>query len=608
MIQGEPLEETQQNSAPSVDSVHTDSSSADLTGANAFNVGAVMQVPDRADDRLRNGDALSVAMGLSAQDDQNDSLDTDVKEFVETLANVERERDDDWIAAAKTDPVSDFDPFTSDQNDDGPEHSTLAQAMAELEEVDRERAKAQAKPADKIETRDTIAAPDADAADQPKDIPPKSESASADKPATAKDDAPKATEDAPAPAPSVDPAPVERDATPKSEATEEPVKAEDAASTESNMLGLQAISILNEKISSTEGRYDDALDKIGHALGMIAERIDGLEGRMTSDTITKVALAAAPAEPEELFSAPSVSDDAVAPYIAQAERELEARKGSSSMDIFDRIAKAAETEYNGQTGSIETRILDNPSAGRRVGTKRWQPSKTVKRRMEQLEKAKKGELTGDPSIDIMPEDPRSLRADLEEITSGVNAPKTATTAAKPMLDLGDEIDMDSDAGLSVVPGARGRRRNRARKSRLDEDFENVFEETGDKPSIQSLRRKMRDLPVEAPEEEETKGGMLSGILGKKSAKKVASEPAAAVEDGEDDMMAAFGAPEESVASTPKKAKKAKAAPMVELDDDEEGWEDEEASKGINFAGGPLLYVLIAGAAAAAFFLWQMFMG
>ena len=48
--------------------------------------------------------------------------------------------------------------------------------------------------------------------------------------------------------------------------------------------------------------------------------------------------------------------------------------------------------------------------------------------------------------------------------------------------------------------------------------------------------------------------------------------------------------------------------LESLDEDDEDWDEEESARGVNFAGGPLLYVLIAGAAAAAFFAWRTFMG
>ena len=238
------------------------------------------------------------------------------------------------------------------------------------------------------------------------------------------------------------------------------------------------------------------------------------------------------------------------------------------MDIFDRIAKAAEDEFDGQASGAAARVIDNPGDGRRVGTKRWQPSKTVKRRMEQLEKARE-----EAPPEVRQPAARSLRTNIEEIVAPEAPPVAKATAkstarkAKPAPEPDAGFDEEDDSGLSVVPGARGRRRDRARKSRLDEDFENVFAED-DTPSIQNLRRKMRDRPAQddAVADAEAKGGMLGGILGKKSRKKV--DPV--VFEGEED-------------------------------------EDDELSSKVSFAGSPLLYVLIAGAAAAGFFVWKTYL-
>ncbi len=651
MIQGEPLEKTNK----------------DAKSAESVTVGRVMQVPERAKAPALDDDALSVAMGLTQK---SDSVDTDVQDLVHALADVERDRDDEWIETAQTDTPTTMGPL-ADKDDN--EQDTLESALADLEVIEANDLLTAEKDAPSIPfsvspiTDEALTEEKPNAEQEPVDEPdfamPFSTSSMAlsdgddgkeDEPASHDESvaSEKAveTEETVNPIKSVEaedmaptkiadekpetPQEIDTAASPDTSEPEAPEanisKTEAEQNTSPNVLGLQAIGVLHDKISDTEERYDDALTKIGHALGVIAERIDGLEGRFTSQTIANVAMATAPAAAsapsfaslpsshEPQLSTPTQIDDSVAPYIAQAERELEARKESGPMDIFDRIAKAAETEYDGHSGATETKIVQNASDGRRVGTKRWQPSKTVKRRMEQLEKAKNGEITGDPSIDVMPEEPRSLRADVEEITSGVNAPRsaktdTASVKAKPMLDLDEEIEEDDDAGLSVVPGARGRRRNRARKSRLDEDFENVFEETEGKPSIQSLRRKMRERPAEEPveEDESSKGGLLGGILGKKStAKSTAPAIEAEVEDDEDALMAAFGAPEEDAPKPSKKSKKskAKAQPKADADDDDEDWGDEETSSGINFAGGPLLYVLIACAAAAAFFVGQKFMG
>jgi len=63
-----------------------------------------------------------------------------------------------------------------------------------------------------------------------------------------------------------------------------------------------------------------------------------------------------------------------------------------------------------------------------------------------------------------------------------------------------EVAHEDEDGLRVIPGARGRRRDRARKSRLDEDFEKIFDDEG-KPSINSLRRKLRSGAAEGADGE-----------------------------------------------------------------------------------------------------------
>ncbi len=373
----------------------------------------------------------------------------------------------------------------------------------------------------------------------------------------------------------------------------------------SSLLSLQAINLLNEKIATTESRYDGALNKIGHALGVIAERIDGLETRITNQTITNVAIAADPKP---------VDDGTVAPYIAQAERELQAKKESGPVDIFDRIARAAETEYESQRGT-GTKIIADAGDGRRVGTKRWQPSKTVKKRMEQLEKARTlptgTEATDtDEAAEIavgtaanpaaMQENRAFAEADAEPTVT------ERTSAGQSQVFDEDDEEFDEDSGLSVVPGARGRRKNRARKSRLDEDFEDVFAEGDGEPSIQNLRRKMRQKPAEEDEQpaivEETpkseKSGLLGGILGKKKSKAPVELNDELDEDEDDlELMAAF---DDELDIKPKK--KSKKTTKLKVTD-----EIDETPDRVSFLGGPLLYAAIAGAAGLAFFIWQKFL-
>ena len=575
MIQGEPREET---------------SGIDAKGAETLAMGPVMHAPeaDRATKSEQESDYFSrtIESVVEDMDDDkktvDDTLDSDVEELVNALAEAETERDDEWMEAALDDEPLDvvkdsagFSTFSMDSNK-GPAVGRLDPSDTDESDTEDEGNlllpdSPTEKPDDSLsgkrqETDDLIDAVLATSSETPSEDATESESVIEEAIALVAE-----TESVPEP--------TQTDSSP-------------------NLLGLQAINVLNEKITSSEGRYDDALTKIGHALGLIAERIDGLESRMTNQTIASVALAAAPPDLDD-----AIIDDSVAPYIARAERELKARKESGSMDIFDRIAKAAESEFDGQVSGKETKIIDNPGDGRRVGTKKWQPSKTVKRRMEQLEQARDGVATKeDVTAERSEPAARSLRADVDAITATEGAKATSRAQAKaapePVLDIEDE---DDDSGLSVVPGARGRRRHRARKSRLDEDFENVFEENEDKPSIQSLRRKMRDRPVEEVEEVEAKGGMLGGILGKKTAKKVVSvEPE---EESDDDLMAAFDAPEERAERAERKpAKGKKTEPDADMDFDDDGG----GESGARFAGGPLLYVLIAGAAAAGFFIWKTY--
>ena len=176
---------------------------------------------------------------------------------------------------------------------------------------------------------------------------------------------------------------------------------------------------------------------------------------------------------------------------------------------------------------------------------------------------------------------------------------------EPVFDADDEED---DSGLSVVPGARGRRRNRARKSRLDEDFENVFGEDDGTPSIQNLRRKMRQQPTDEPQvEEKQKASLLGGILGRKSAKKTAPtindpiEPDAAEPSADlDELELDHEYSQDPTVSTQRKS--------VEIDDeDDEEWDDEEPGEASSMRK-PLIYAVIALAAAVGFFAFQKFMG
>jgi len=134
---------------------------------------------------------------------------------------------------------------------------------------------------------------------------------------------------------------------------------------------------------------------------------------------------------------------------------------------------------------------------------------------------------------------------------------TAATAGEAATVV-DEAEDDSADTLRVIPGARGRRRDRARKSRLDEDFEKVFDDDG-KPSINSLRRKLRSSAATEAEGEAgavvtgdeamdgeagtqpKKKGLFSRLLQPK-AKQAAELPIEAeLGTEEDDLVAAFEA-------------------------------------------------------------------
>ena len=303
---------------------------------------------------------------------------------------------------------------------------------------------------------------------------------------------------------------------------------------------------------------------------------------MTDRQIDSLAMAAAPPDDD--------MDTGVAPYIARAEKELRARKEAGSMDIFDRIAKAAETEFDDQAGSLETRVLENPSDGRRVGTRKWQPTKAVRKRMEDLEKARmNGAAQGAEGAERSKPVARRLRTDV-----GAPSPEEGGPEPAPAPEPAGAADMEDDGGLSVVPGARGRRRNRARKSSLDEDFENVFAEEDDKPSIQNLRRKMRERPAGEPGSEKTdRGGRLGGILRRKDTKDP-GPVALDAEDREDDPEAGLAASRARADDAVKTVEKAPAADF----DDEDDWEDEDAPSSTRRRIA--IYALIALAAAAAF--------
>ncbi len=274
---------------------------------------------------------------------------------------------------------------------------------------------------------------------------------------------------------------------------------------------------------------DDAMSKFGHAIGALAKHEDDLD----EDALNHAA---------EMADPSPFRDDAVAPHIAAAERELE-RSKANPVDIFDRIAQAAESQFDESRGNTAKRVSELVD-DRRVGTKRWTPSKTMKERMAKLEAARAAATGGEPVAVESPEPEVKAASAPSSSTATVVTPGTGekpasetksetTSTAEPekvtvsrrdrkpeiedtietessgatMVEAESEED-DSD-GLRIIPGARGRRRDRVRKSRLDEDFEKIFDDEG-KPSINSLRRKLRSASKEDDESVEDEATAKTG--------------------------------------------------------------------------------------------------
>lgn len=334
-----------------------------------------------------------------------------------------------------------------------------------------------------------------------------------------------------------------------SEIEEASAERENAAASPNLDSALAAMEALALRVAATEQRNDELLSKIRHAIGVVGQRIDAMEDRIAAPAPQPAELPEAPlfSQPEMphgytmpldplLTPEPEANESGVAPYIANAEREIRAKREAKPLDIFDRIAAAAETEFdNSREASVS--VIEEVNSGRRVGTRKWSPSK-VKKRMEALEKvsaetqsAAKPTPAGTFSIgaaqktaDTAADAPSASAAAL---SSAQTAPDTdgAASMSEPLSEPAEGQDAMDDSALSVVPGARGRRRERARKSRLDDDLENVFEEEGGANPMKSLRRKLRDAPVDGvpqPAEGEAaqvastpKSGILSKLIGKK---------------------------------------------------------------------------------------------
>lgn len=271
---------------------------------------------------------------------------------------------------------------------------------------------------------------------------------------------------------------------------------------------------------------DDAMNTYGHAIETVEDQ-DDLDQLKIDQSFQKP-------------KAQSSRDDAVAPHIAAAEREIEESK-AGPIDIFDRIAQAAESQFDESRGNTAKRVSELVD-DRRVGTKRWTPSKTMKERMAKLEAARlaatgtpkttasaeeqtrpaaaapgsstaetvapdKKRFSGHPQpAETAPDEPvRMSHPRAETETEDTYEPQDENAFEAASND--DEHDTD---GLRVVPGARGRRRDRARKSQHDEEFEKVFDEE-EKPSINSLRRKLRSAPPEDTEADTGKSSVRKKI-------------------------------------------------------------------------------------------------
>jgi len=311
------------------------------------------------------------------------------------------------------------------------------------------------------------------------------------------------------------------------------------------------------------------MSKFGHAIGALAESEEDFDDQSLDYAA-------------ELAHPSSGRDDSVAPHIAAAERELETSRrgggGGGSLDIFDRIAQAAESQFDESRGNTAKRVSELVD-DRRVGTKRWTPSKTMKQRMEKLEAARaaatgetaavaasapssstatmvtpKSEKAAKPEeqadAELMAEEQRAAAAQSAiDNSNKVEASRSVEALAEP-----EELIDDGADTLRVVPGARGRRRDRARKSRLDEDFEKVFDDDG-KPSINSLRRKLRSSASEEAEAgavengeaafgsesgtETKKKGLFSRLLQPKAKKVAEQQVEADFGTEEDDLVEAF---------------------------------------------------------------------
>ena len=346
-------------------------------------------------------------------------------------------------------------------------------------------------------------------------------------------------------------------------------------------------SELSDPAVAIDKTGDDAMSKFGHAIGALAESDEDFDDQSLDYAAER--------------AKPSLNkDEAVAPHIAAAERELEtSRSSGASLDIFDRIAQAAESQFDESRGSTAKRVSELVD-DRRVGTKRWTPSKTMKQRMEKLEAARAaaaGETvapsstgqaaaagvaaagaaaavaasapTSSTATMVTPNAKASAKdeakADAELMAEEQRAAQAQTTvedsaeSTAAAVTESDAIEDDAADTLRIIPGARGRRRDRARKSRLDEDFEKVFDDDG-KPSINSLRRKLRSTASAEAEAEAAgdvtastggeavggeadaqpkKKGLFSRLLQPKAKNAADQQAEAALGTEEDDLVAAF---------------------------------------------------------------------
>lgn len=381
---------------------------------------------------------------------------------------------------------------------------------------------------------------------------------------------------------------------------------------ELDQLGLKAISLMGDRVKSNEERYNSALSEMNRLMGIVANRMEKLENRVEERvSVMGQVTNSAVSNENEYDELPA--DDSVAPYIANAEREIRQNR-SGGGDVFDRIAAAAGAQYDASRSTDRIKIADTSNGnGHRVGTEKWTSSRTVARRMQRLQAAKEHEQAhesfeadtdmplsgykGDQGQELAHsqgqnaayEAPEQFEQEIEaahekaqeeaiakaaEESARSEEAKAQAAAAQPTenviaaeqelaqqepaqaaqsqnedqasvsentdFSFGDANDADEtgiaeeaaaptpdtdethndeedDGDLIVIPGARGRRRNRARKSKVDQEMEALFSEgDADPNSISGLRRKLRDTDAQAATLDNNPAEKKGSLLGKMS--------------------------------------------------------------------------------------------